>query len=194
MRLQMRRRASEAETRGAGPAARVDAFRARVRGGWLAAITLAVLGIFALIAPVLDLGQARQDGHAIWLVPSGIILLVTAGGLGWFAAKNPVVLTIGPEGLYHPLAFTNPLGWNDIWRMQCFKSGGWLRGRRAMLVVDLAPGAMAPYKRWARSVPFVDRWLIRKFGLRVPLQHLDAESETVILSLERFRPVKVVVA
>jgi hypothetical protein len=192
--LQVRRHESEAETRGAGPAARVDAFRARVRGGWLAAITLAVLGVFALIAPVLDLGQARQDGHAIWLVPSGIILLVTAGCMGWFAAKNPVVLTIGPEGLYHPLAFTIPLPWRDIWRMSCFKSGGRLLGKRAVLQVDLVLGAMIPYKRWARSVPALDRWLIRKLGLRVPLQHLDADPETVLSSLERFRPVKIVVA
>jgi len=157
-------------------------------------MTLAALGLFALIAPVLDLGQARQDGHTIWLVPSGFILVLTACGLGWFAAKTPVVLTIGPEGLYQPIACTVPLPWRDIWRMSCFKSGGRFLGRRAVLQVDLVPGAMIPYKRWARSVPALDRWLIRKLGLRVPLQHLDADPETVLSSLERFRPVKVVVA
>ena len=190
----MHRRGSRAETRGAGPTGRVDAFRVRVRGSWLAAISVAALGVFALIAAVFDLGQARQTGDAYWLAPSGVILVLTAGGLGWFAAKSPVVLTVGPEGLYNPLAFTAPLGWNDIWRMHCFKSGGRLLGRRAMLVVDLVPGEMVPYKRWARSVPVLDRWLIRKFGLRVPLQHLDADLETVLSSLERFRPVKVVSA
>ena len=181
-----------AERRGGGPVERVDAFRVRVRGNALAAIAVAALSVFALAAAAFDLGQARQTGDAYWLAPAGLLLMPVAAGLGWFTVKKPVVLTIGPDGLYQPIACTAPLPWRDVWRMRCIQSKTMLRGRSAVLEIDLSPGAMIPYKRWARSVPVIDRWLVRKFGLRVPLHHLDAEAGTVLASIERFRPVEVV--
>ena len=182
-----------AETRGGGPVERVDAFRARVRGGALAAIAVAALAVFALAAALFDLGQARQTGDAYWLAPAGLLLLPVAAGLGWVAFRRPVVLTIGPEGLYQPIACTAPLSWRDVWRMRCVRrKGGLFRRSTAVLEIDLSPGAMIPYKRWAGSVPVIDRWLVRKFGLRVPLHHLDAEAGAVLASIERFRPVDAV--
>jgi hypothetical protein len=170
----------------------VDAFRVRVRGGWLVATAVAAPGAFALAAAVFDLGAARQTGNAYWLAPSGLFLLVVAAGLWWFAAKRPVVLKIGPEGLQQPITWAAPLPWRDIWRMRCVKRGGRFSRRTATLEVDLSPGAAISYKRWGSPVPAADRWLVRKCGLRIPLQHFDAEVETVLASLERFRPVNAV--
>jgi hypothetical protein len=178
--------------RGGGPIGRVDAFRVQVPGTWLAVIAIAALGGFALIAAAFDPGQPRQTGDVFWLVPSGIILLATAAGLGWFALRRPVVLTVGPEGLHMPVAWAAPLAWRNIWRMRCVRRRVRFWSRTATLEVDLPPEAMVPYKRWARSVPVVDRWMVRKFGLRVPLQHLDADVGTVLASVERYRPVSVV--
>ncbi len=189
----MSRRRERVETRGAGPAERVDAFRVRVRGSWLVATAVAAPGAFAVAAAVFDLGAARQTGNAYWLAPSGLFLLAVAAGLCWFAAKRPVVLKIGPEGLQQPITWAAPLPWRDIWRMRCVKRGGRFSRRTATLEVDLSPGAAIPYKRWGSPVPAADRWLVRKFGLRIPLQHFDAEVETVLASLERFRPVNPVV-
>lgn len=182
----------EAETRGAGPVERVDAFRARVRGAVPAAIAVAALAVFAVAAALFDLGQARQTGDAWWLAPAGVLLLPVAAALGWVVLRRPVVLTVGPEGLYQPIAWSAPLPWRDVWRMRCVRQKTMLRGRSAVLAVDLSPGATIPYKRWAQTVPALERWLIRTFGLRVPLHHLDAEPGTALASVERFRPVAAV--
>jgi hypothetical protein len=188
----MSRQGDRLETRGAGPPGRVDAFRVRARGIWLVAASLVGLGLFAIAAAIFDLGQARQTGDAYWLAPSGVFLLAVAAGLGWFRYKRPVVMTVGPDGLFMPLTWAGPLAWRDVWRMRCVRQRSLLRQPSATLEVDLSPGAEVPYKRWAQTIPGIERWFIRKFGLRVPLQSLDAEVDTVLASIKRFKPVSAV--
>ena len=147
---------SGVEMRGGGPVERVGAFRARVRGGALAAIMVAALAVFALAAALFDLGQARQTGAAYWLAPVGLLLLPVAAGLGWFALRRPVALTIGPEGLYQPIACTAPLPWRDVWRMRCVRrKGGQLT--RALDALGKVDNLGMPSNRHARqTVPKIE--------------------------------------
>ncbi|NNK79088.1 MAG: hypothetical protein HKP40_10290 [Litoreibacter sp.] len=64
---------------------------------------------------------------------------------------------------------------------------GGIYGPRDWLIIDPSPGVLPPLRLplW-RNLEL--RWQ-KLYGVRIPLHGLDAESEAIVRSVERFRPV-----
>lgn len=179
-----------ADRRGGGDRARADAFRYAPGKAHFAFAAMAGLGLFAIAASVLDLGGAQAIGTAIWLAPAGAFLVLIALGLYWLKWRKPVLLVIGPEGLHLPVALAQPVAWDQIWRMR--RTRRWISWMHELIIlkVELARGLRPHYKRSLMTWPLVDGLVASKFGLRIPLQSLDADVATILASVERFRPVQ----
>lgn len=71
--------------------------------------------------------------------------------------------------------------------MYRLRSRKYLFDEMQWLKLSLAPGVLPDYRlprpRWLES------WYLRRYGLRIPISALGAEPETVVASIERFRPV-----
>ena len=190
----MNRHSAIPDNRGGGDTTRSDAFRYAPRGAVLAITALVALGVTAIAIVAYDVGGARETPEAGWVTLGGLIIILFALGLAWIAARRPVLLVVGPDGLDLPAAFERPVPWSGIhhvhrtgWRVSLFH-------KLVMLKVELVDGARPSYKRRLWTMPAVDGWIARRFGLRVPVQNLDADEETVIASIERFKPVQRVAA
>jgi hypothetical protein len=179
-----------ADQRGGGDRSRTDAFRFAPGGAVYAFAAIGGLGAFAVAAAVFDLGGARENGDALWLVPAGVFLIVVCFGLFWATRRRPVLLRVGPEGLDLPAALAGPVAWADIWRMFRTRRRVILQPDFVLLKVELGPGVRPVYKRRPWTWPIVDGWIARKYGLRIPLHNLDAAEEVILASIERFKPVQ----
>ncbi len=104
------------------------------------------------------------------------------------ARRSPVQLRIGPEGLDMTIGFAAPLAWRDIHRIRYLGEKSYLTGKQAWLVADPAPGVVPKYR--FKGPHKAEAWLLRRMGIRIPLHMLEAEPETVISSIERFKPVQ----
>ena len=186
----MDNRQSIADRRGGGDRERADWFRFAPGRAHYAFAAIAALGIFAIAAVLFDLGGARTKGDAIWLVPAGLFLVLFALGLYWLKWRRPVLLVIGPDGLNLPTALACPVSWSEIWRMRRTRRRISWRQELIVLKVELVPGLRAHYKRSLMTIPVLDVWLARKFGLRIPLQNLDADESVILASIERFKTVQ----
>lgn len=131
-------------------------------------------------------------------VPAGFLKRLALGGaaavLGalvlaciWFARRPPVALVIGPDGLCLPFGWRRPLAWSDIHRIRRLRQRRGLFAVTEWLVVDPSPGVLPAYR--LAGPRRIERWLTRRYGIRIPLSALDADPESVIASIERFRPV-----
>jgi hypothetical protein len=78
------------------------------------------------------------------------------------------------------------LPWSDIHRIRV-RSIARLTGTECWLIVDPAPGVL-PAHRLA-GPQRLERWHLRKVGIRIPLHTLEGPPEVVIASIKRFRPV-----
>ena len=88
------------------------------------------------------------------------------------------------------MAFARPVAWAEIWRIRRTRRPISWRQELIILKVELTPGLRPSYKRSLMTWPLVDGWIARKFGLRIPIQNLDADETTILASVERFRPVQ----
>jgi hypothetical protein len=181
---------SIADRRGGGDRARVDAFHFAPGKAHYAFAAVAGLGIFAIAAAVFDLGDAQAKGQAVWLAPAGVFLLLAALGLYWLRWRKPALLAIGPEGLDLPAALVQPVAWREIWRLRCTRRRVTLQPDFIMLKIELGQGVRPRYQRRLWTMPLIDGWIARKWGLSVPLHNLDAGETTILASIERFRPVQ----
>lgn len=178
------------DSRGGGDISRRDAFRYAPRGAVFAIVAIIALGVTAIAFVAYDVGGARESSDAGWLTLAGFFVILFALGLVWIALRRPVLLVIGPDGLDLPGAFEQPVPWTDIARVRRTRLRISLFHKLILLRVDLVDGTRPRYKRRLWTMPTVDSWLARKIGLRVPVQNLDADEETIIASIERFRAVE----
>ncbi len=181
---------TDADQRGGGDQQRTDVFRFAPGKAHYAFAAIAGLGIFAIAAAVFDLGGMRTKGDAVWVAPAGLFLLLFSVGLYWLKWRKPPLLVIGSDGLHLPLAFARPVAWAEIWRIRRTRRPISWRQELIILKVELTPGLRPSYKRSLMTWPLVDGWIARKFGLRIPIQNLDADETTILASVERFRPVQ----
>ena len=186
----MRDQGSTADPRGGGDRARTDAFRFAPGSGIYAFAAIGGLGAFALAVVTFDLGEVQTSGEAIWLAPTGLFLILVAFGLLWIARRRPVLLTVGPEGLNLPAALARPLAWAEVWRMRLTRRRAALQPEFIMLKVEVCPGTRLHYKRRPWTLPRIDGWIARRFGLRILLHNLDAPEGAILASVERFKPVQ----
>ena len=82
------------------------------------------------------------------------------------------------------------MAWRNIWRLSRTRRKISWRQQLIILKVELTPGLRPRYKRSLMTLPAIDGWIARKFGLRIPIQNLDADETTILASIERFRPVQ----
>ena len=185
----MDRRNAIPDTRGGGHSWRSDAFSYAPGGAVLATLTIIALGAVAVAVVAYDLGGASRRPEAGLMSLGGLVIILFGLGLAWIMWRRPVLLIVGPDGLHLPVAFERPLPWSRIHRIRLTRWRISLFQRLSMLRVDLVQGAQPEYKHRLWLMPRVDAWMARRFGLRVPLQNLDADEDTVLASIERFKPV-----
>jgi hypothetical protein len=186
----MGRPESMAEHRGGGDRSRTDAFRFAPGNGVYAFAAIGALGLFAIGAAVFDLGDAQAKGVSVFLVPAGLLLVIVMLVLFWLTHRRPVLLTIGPDGLDMPAALAHPVAWRDIWRMRRTHWRHRFRQDMIVLKIELPRGVNVVYKRRLWTMPRLDSWIARNYGLSIPIHNLDAGEALILASIERFRPVQ----
>lgn len=177
------------DPRGGGDTSRRDAFRYAPRGAVFALIAIVGVGLTAIAFVAYNIAGAREQPEAGWVMLGGLFIILFALGIGWLAMRRPVLLVVGPAGLDLPASLAQPVPWDAIRRIRCTRWRVSLLTTLRMLRVELADGMRLSYKRRLWTIPKVDSWVARRYGLNVPLQNLDADEEVVIASVERFRPV-----
>lgn len=145
---------------------------------------LLVLFVFAAV-----FGPGFQTGShdLVWAILLGSLLLAILAPILWLLWQKPGVLIVSDAGIHLPFAFTRPLRWDEIHRIRLLPHSKSIHGRRDWVVVDPSPNVLAPIrlKSWRR----LDIWFQKHHGVRIPLHGLDADTDKIIQSIERFRPV-----
>ena len=177
------------DPRGGGDRSRRDAFRYAPRGAVFALIAILGVGLTAIAFVAYDIGGARGRPEAGWVMLGGLVIILFTLGLAWIAMRRPVLLVVGPDGIDLPVALAESVPWEAIRRIRFRRWRVSLLSSLRMLKVELADGMRLSYKRRLWTMPRVDGWIARRYGLTGPLQNLDADEEVVIASVERFRPV-----
>jgi len=164
----------------------VHEFRYGRKSAWAGGFAAGGLLIAALVGVTFG-----ADLSSSWGFFTGVFAIVMLSGvLGLFiflARRAPVQLRIGPDGLEMPGGFTAPLAWRDIHRIRYLGEIGRLTGKQAWLVVDPSPGVLPAYRFMGPKK--AESWLLRRMGIRIPLHMLETEPETVIRSIERYKPI-----
>ena len=154
-------------------------------------VTLVVLlsGLLGLLiyAALFGPGFEAASSDPVWAVVLIILLCGILLPFFWILWRKPIVMRVGSAGLHLPFAFKRPLRWEDIHRFRLASQGALTYGRRQWLIIDPAPGVLAPIrlKSWQR----LDLWFQKHHGVRIPLHGLDSDFDTVIQSIEHYRPV-----
>ena len=150
-------------------------------------VLLSALLVLVAVAVLVGPGFSHDTGQYVLAALASAVLLGVIGAFVWMYRKRPVALKVGPEGLDLPLVFKHPLAWSDIHRIRREVSSVSLHGKRDWLIVDPSPGVLSPLR-----LP-VWRWLELKWqkyhGVRIPLHGLEEDADTIVASVERFRPV-----
>ena len=148
---------------------------------------LSVLLLLVVIAMIAGDGFQHETRQYIWVSVASAILLGVIAAFSWMYWKRPVALRISAQGVDLPMVFRQPLAWSDIHRIRREHSSGTLQAKRDWLIIDPAPGVLAPLR-----LP-VWRWLELKWqryhGVRIPLHGIEGKADTIVASVERFRPV-----
>ena len=172
---------------GANAKTDVDEFRYRRKSAWLGGFAAGGLLIAAVVGVVF--GADLSSG---WGIFTGVFAIVILSGILvlfiFLARRSPVQLRVGPDGLEMSIGFAAPLAWRDIHRIRYLGEIGYLSGKQAWLVADPSPGVLPAYRFMGPKK--AEAWLLRKMGIRIPLHMLEAEPETVIKSIERFKPIQ----
>lgn len=177
------------DSRGGGDTSRRDAFRYRPRGAVFALVAILGVGVAAIALVAYDIAGARERPEAGWVMLGALFIILFSLGLAWVAMRRPVVLVVGPDGLDLPTSLAQPIPWQAIQRIRYARWRVSPLSTLRVLKVGLADGMRLDYKRRLWTMPKLDSWVARRFGLPVPLQNLDADEEAVIASIERFHPV-----
>lgn len=181
-------RDAQPDGRGGGNPDRTDAFRFASGGAQWAFGAIGAIGAAAILLVLFDAMDSRDD--AVWVVPAGLFLILAMIVLYWISRQAPVLLRIGPEGLDLPAALARPVDWREIWRIRQSRREMILHPSFIMLKIELLQGVRPVYKRRIWTWPAVDGWIARNYGLRVPLDNLDAAEEVILASVERFKSVQ----
>lgn len=164
----------------------VHEFRYRRKSAWLGAFAAGGLLLGALIGVVFG-----ADLSSSWGIFTAVFVIVTlAGTLAFFmilARRAPVQMRVGPDGLEMSIGFAAPLAWRDIHRIRYLGETRQMTGKQAWLIADPSPGVLPAYRFMGPKM--AEAWLLRNMGIRIPLHMLEAEPETVIRSIERFKPI-----
>ena len=168
-------------------ASRTDVFyhrRSKMMGlAGLLGLLLGLVILAAVIGP--EFGKSRYD----WLKATlAIVCLASIMAIPlWVLWKRPAALTIGPDGIYLPVAFKRPLPWAEIHRIKRTRATAGLYGYRDWLIVDPSPGVLAPLRLpvWRA----LELRLQKHHGVRIPLHGLSVIGDDVVASVERYRPV-----
>jgi hypothetical protein len=159
------------------------------RRGPLVTILCLLSGLFGLLVFAGLYGPGFDPGSRdpIWVLVLGVLLLSIIAAFLWLLWRRPVVMSVSGAGIHLPLAFRRPLHWDDIHRIRTLSHSAFPYVRREWLIIDPSPGVLAPIRlpSWRR----LDLWFQKQHGVRIPLHGLDADAETIVQSIERYRPV-----
>lgn len=169
------------------PERRVEAFRLARWRPLLAATLLALLGAASLAIVPDDAPRFSED---FWLALAAYFILAMALVGFWLAWRRPVLLRVGPEGLHVSPGYRRPFPWSDIRGLRYAVVRAGLFNRFRIREVELDRNSEIPVLWRVRWMARVDRWFASKAGVRVPLWILEASTEEIITSIERFHPVK----
>lgn len=170
-----------------GDRARTDAFRhdPRAARGLVAIVMLLLL--LALAGVLVGPGYDPASSDPLWAALVIGCLAVPLAGLLWAMRRRPVLLRVGPDGIDLPVGFARPLAWADIHRIRQLPETRRLIGTHRWLIVDPLPGVLPRYR--LPGPRRLERWLMPRWGIRIPLHTLDAAPEDIVASIERYRPV-----
>lgn len=166
---------------------RTDAFRYDPRAARWAVGLLALLAALTLAAVLFGDGFGADRADRLWAALAITFLALLIGGLSWAMRRRPVLLRVGPDGIDLPIGFARPLAWADVHRVRRLPETRGLAGRQRWLVIDPVPGVLPRYR--LPGPRRLERWLMPRWGIRVPLHTLDAAPEDIVASIERYRPV-----
>lgn len=166
---------------------RVDEFRYNGRTAVVLIAMLAALLLLLVLAALLGPGFDPESRDPLYAALGAAFLLGLIAIIAWAGWRRPVLLRVGPAGLDLPIGFRRPLPWSRIHRIRRFQQRRTLHRRMEWLRVDPSPGAMPDYR--LPSPERLERWHLRRSGIRIPLSELDATPDEVVASIERYRPV-----
>ncbi|MEK6216603.1 MAG: hypothetical protein N2B03_05220 [Boseongicola sp.] len=172
---------------GTNALADVHEFRYRWKSAWLGGFAAGCLLVVALVG--VTFGADLSSSWGIFIAVFAIAMLCGILALFIFLGRRaPVQMRVGPEGLDMSLGFKVPLAWRDIHRIRYLGETSFMTGKQAWLVADPSPGVVPTYRFMGPKK--AEAWLLRRIGIRIPLHMLEAEPETVIRSIERFKPIR----
>ncbi len=153
---------------------------------WVICLLTAIFGIF-LFAVLVGSGYDPDSNHSYWALVISLSLAAVIGLFVWVLLRNPRALVIDEDGINIPLAFKQPLRWEDIHRIRRVQTRVGLYGRRDWLIIDPSPGILAPLRLpvWRR----LELWFQSRHGVRIPLHGLEGAPDEIVRSIQRFRPV-----
>ncbi|MBT8145758.1 MAG: hypothetical protein KJN90_02840 [Gammaproteobacteria bacterium] len=145
-----------------------------------------LLGLF-VFAAFYGSGFEPNSSDPIWALLLGFLLLCLLFAVLWIMWKRPIFMIVSGAGLHLPFAFERPIRWDEIHRIRLVPRVKSLYGNRQWLIVDPSPGVLAPIrlKSWRR----LDLWFQKHHGVRIPLHGLDADADSIVQSIEHYRPV-----
>lgn len=158
-------------------------FRANPRQSGLIAVVSGALLALAVLAVMIN-DDALAGSGAVWKAALAVGGMATlAGVFAWLWRFPPVVLRIGPEGMFLPFGFRRPLPWNDMSQVRVEAGRGVLFSRRRWLVVTPKPGVIPDFR--LPGPRRLEQWRLQRFGLRIPLGSLDAPPDEVLEAIGR---------
>lgn len=168
---------------------RIDLFHQR------AAPLIQVIALLSLLLGLVAFGVVLGPGfdpdtwQIFWVPLASLTLAGLSAVFAWMLWKRPAILRIDARGVYLPIAFKAPLDWRDIHRIRLLRSKAAFTGARELIVIDPSPGVLAPIRLpvWRRFELKFQKY----HGVRIPLHGLDATTDEIVASIERFRPVMV---
>lgn len=169
------------------PRQRTDRFRLGAQLPALLGLIASALLFFVLVAVMYGPGFDPNSSDPVWADLAIVFLGAHLGIAIWLLRRRPVMLQVGPDGLHVPFGWRRPLAWSDIHRVRRCRRRKLLFEVSQWLEVDPAPGVLPDYK--LPGPRRLEAWLISRRSIRIPISKLIADPETVVASVERFRPV-----
>lgn len=154
---------------------------------WVIVLLAILFGLF-LIAMLFGDPSKTGAGVRVLGMIAGFSLPAIIAAFGWVLWRKPRALVVSEAGIDIPFAFKRPLRWDEIHRIRRVREGARMLGKRDWLIVDPLPGVLAPLRLpvWRR----LELWFQSRHGVRIPLHGLEGDPETIVRSVERFRPVR----
>lgn len=168
---------------------RIDRFYQRTTLLLQVIALLSALLILVFVGLAVGPGIDPESWQIVWLPLACLTLAAIIAAFGWMLLRRPAVLRIGKQGIDLPITFKRPLPWSDIHRIRLLRAKAGLYGTRDWIIIDPSPGILAPLRLpvWRRFELKFQKY----HGVRIPLHGLDAATDDVVASIERFRPVQI---